>query len=214
MSAINILFFSNHCDGSKQLISLMQKEGLIKFFHLICTDNNPKIPPNITVTPTIMIKGIPTPYVAGDAFAWFAKMKQLKIYNAMQNVNKEQQKYLKDINNNDDDNSNILGFNKIEMNSITDMFSFFSQDENNECNEAFPQSFVSCNDKNEINIYTPPLENGTYKITGNKLSGNKKCKINALKQKELQNKLEQERIQQDKIFKQNIENFRKQYSKN
>ncbi len=44
MNNINILFYSNYCEGSKLLISLMDQENLTRFFHKICTDNNNKIP--------------------------------------------------------------------------------------------------------------------------------------------------------------------------
>src|SRR5580704_4177731 len=98
MSA-NILFFSNACQGSQALLSLMQGENLTKFFHLICTDNNSKIPPQIKVTPTLIIKGIDTPYVAGDAFVWFSKIKQWKIQMMMQKMSNMQKQYLQANNN-------------------------------------------------------------------------------------------------------------------
>ncbi len=152
MSSINILFFSNNCEPSKYLISLFQNEKIIQFFHLVCTDNNPKIPAQITKTPTIIIRGIPTPYVAGDAFAWFAKIKQWKINLMMQKMSLAQQQYLQNINNNlTGDNEQILGFSEAEMSGMSDIFSFFSKNIQQECQDAFPKSYFSCENlgKNE-----------------------------------------------------------------
>lgn len=208
MSSVNLLFFSNNCEVSKQLISLMQKEGLIRFFHLVCTDNNSKIPSQITVTPTLLIRGIATPYVAGDAFMWLARVKQWKMNMLLQKVTSTQQQYFQNINNNlTNDNSKILGFNQAEMNSMSDIFSFFSKNIEHECQDPLPQSFVNVNELGNDNIYTVPLEDGTYRI-----NNNAKYKLNSTKLKELQNKLEKERKQQDETFKQVVDNFKKQYT--
>jgi hypothetical protein len=206
MSTINILFYSNRCEGSKQLLSMLQTEKLTRFFHIICTDENPKIPPQIKVTPTLIIRGVPTPYVAGDAFAWLAKVKQWKMNMTMQKMNAAQQQYLQSINNNLASNdSNLLGFSEAEMSGMSDMFSFFSKNMSQECQDPFPQSFFMCNNLGKEFIETRPLEDGSYKI-----SDNGKYKINNAKQTELCNKLDMERRKQDDMFKQNIDNFRKQ----
>lgn len=203
MSSVNILFYSNNCEGCKQLISMMQQEKLVRFFHLICTDNNPNIPPQIKVTPTLIIRGVPTPYIAGDAFAWLAKIKQWKIQMTMKNMSSAQQQYLQSINNNlVADKSNLLGFSQAEMSGMSDIFSFFSKKMDKECQDALPQSFFTCNNMGCENIFTPPLEDGSYKI-----NDCAKYKIDASKQKELQNKLESERKKQEEVFKDNIDSF-------
>ncbi len=209
MSTINALFYSNNCEGSKQLISLMDMENLTRFFHMICTDNNPKIPPQIKITPTLIIRGIPTPYVAGDAFVWLAKTKQWKMSVMMQNMNNVQQQYLQSINNNLIlDKSNILGFSNVEMNGMSDIFSFFSQNLSQECQDSLPQSYFSVNNMGQENIFTPPLEDGSYKI-----NDGGKYKITPVQQKEMQMKMEADRKRQDDFFKQNIDDFRKKYDR-
>lgn len=184
MSSINILFYSNKCEGSKQLISMMQDENLLRFFHMICVDNNPKIPKQITVTPTLIIRGIPTPYVAGDAFNWFSKIKQWKINMILK---KSQEKYQDNIED------NVLGFNNSEMNVFSDIFSFFSMDVKNECQESFPQSYVPFDDIGKETIFTPP---------------NEKSKIDKTKQKLLETELLLKRTNQDDLFKKNIEKIK------
>lgn len=184
MSSINILFYSNRCEGSKQLISMMQDENLLRFFHLICTDNNPKIPKQITITPTLIIRSIPTPYVAGDAFNWFSKIKQWKINMVLK---KAQQNYQEDISD------ELLGFSNSEMNGISDIFSFFSMDVLKECQESFPQSYVPYDDIGKETIFTPP---------------NEKNKIDKNKQKKLETELLMKRTNQDEAFKKNIEKIK------
>lgn len=206
MSSINILFYSNHCEGSKLLLSMLQTEKLIRFFHLMCTDNNPKVPPQIKVTPTIMIKGVPTPYVAGDAFSWLAKIKQWKMNMDIQKINVAQQQYLKNIGNNlVPDNNNILGFSELEMNSMSDIFSYFSKNISQECQDACPQSYISINDLGKESIFTPPLEDGSYKIKTEK-------NIKPNTKNDAVNNLKSIRSKQDEEFKKNIESFRKQYT--
>lgn len=210
MSSVNILFYSNFCDGSKLLISMMQTEKIIQYFHLFCTDNNSQTPQQIKVTPTIMIRGVPTPYVAGDAFSWLARIKQWKMRMMLQKMNNAQQQYFKSINSNLlDDKTNILEFSPAEMNGMSDIFSFFSQNIAQECQEALPQTFFTCDNLGKDNIFTPPLEDGSYKVVKDS-----KCKINISKQKELQTKLELQRKQQDESTKQIIDNFVSQYKKN
>lgn len=209
MSNINILFHSNYCEGSKQLLSLLQSENLVRFFHLICVDNNLKIPPQIKVTPTLILREVPIPYVAGDAFVWFAKIKQWKINMTMQSMNTAQQQYLQNINNNlGGNNSMLLGFNDSEMNGMSDIFSFFAKNIEQECQNALPQSFFMYNNIGKEFIETRPLDGGSYKVSENK------HKITKEQQKEMITKLDVARKRQDDIFKQNIDNFMKQYNNN
>lgn len=193
MSSINILFYSNNCERSKYLISLLQGENLVKFFHLICTDNNPSIPPQITHTPTLIIKGSATPYVAGDAFAWFSKIKQWKINTMMQRISTSQQQYLQNANIATTDTT-LLGFSKAEMEGMSDMFAYLHDD------NAAPHSYVAYNNIGEDNIFTPLKEDKTQRL-------------DEVKHKELYSSLEMQRKKQDDAFKQNIEAFRRQYDR-
>ena len=213
MSSINVLFFSNSCDMSTNLLASLQMEKLTQYFHLICTDNNPNVPPQIK-TPTLIIRGVPTPYVGGDAFVWLAKVKQWKINMTLKRMNLAQQQYFQNISNNLSNNdsmnqpNNIIEFSETEMNSISDMFSFFSTNISKESQDALPQSFFACNGLGQEYICTPPLEDGSYKI-----SDKSKYKIDKYKQKELTNKISSERLNQDKAFKQNMDNFLNTYKK-
>lgn len=200
LNILNVLFYSNKCESSKHLISLMQSENLLKFFHLVCVDTQ-KVPEQIKVTPTLIIRGIPTPYVGSDAFVWFSKVKQWKINMLMQKMTNAQQQYLQKIGNNLDNNNNnnILGFSKVEMENISDIFAYLTSD------SAAPQSYFDYQNIGQECIFTPPLENGQYKVTSDV-----KCKINASKHRELCFNLELERKKQDELLKRSIEEFKKQ----
>lgn len=209
MNTINVIYFSNRCEPSKQLLMMMQTEKLTQFFHMICTDNNPKIPPQITVTPTIIIRGIPTPYVAGEAFAWLARVKQWKNMMLLKKMNNSQQQFIKTTNNNLlSDGMNVLGFNQNEMSGMSDIFSFFSRNMDQECQEAFPQSYFVCDNLGKDQIITPPLEGGSYRVTKDKAT-----KLNAKQQESLLNDLVNSRKQHDTQLKSTMDQFIKQYNK-
>lgn len=192
----NVLFYSNNCDGSKILISMMEKENLIKYFLLICTDNNNKIPTEIKVTPTLIIKGNSNLYVAGDAFSWFAKVKQWKIQMVIQRMADGQKQYIQTNSGmNNMSESNVLGFNKTEMEGMSDMFAFILTDEN------IPHSHFDYNNIGKDNIFYVSNES---KDT---------LKISESTQSKLTSNLEAERNKQDKIIKQQIDGFIKNYSK-
>ena len=126
---INVLFFSNHCEGSQILLSLLQGEKLLRFFKQICTDNNPNVPTEIRVTPTLFIRGIPRPYIAGEAFAWFQKIKQWKNDTLRKRVvNTQRQQMGFDDATDSTDSNQIYGFSKDEMGGMSDMFACIESD--------------------------------------------------------------------------------------
>ncbi len=198
MSA-NVLFFSNGCDGSQALLSLMQSEGLIKFFHLICTDNNNKIPSQITVTPTLIIRGVPIPYVAAGAFAWFSKVKQWKINTMMQRMADAQKQHMQSDSsangNSDNSESNLLGFSKAEMEGMSDMFAYLGADET-----AAPHSQLSYNNIEKDHII-------------GKSHGHEEDKLDEIQQKQRYHKMESDRKKQEQMFKQQIDSFKNQQYK-
>jgi hypothetical protein len=198
MSSINALYYSNECKGSQLLISMMQKERLTDFFHLICTDNNNNVPHHIKFTPTIIIKGVPTPYVAGDAFAWFARIKQWKNNTMMQKMSAMQQQYMKNINSNllpnNNNMTNLLEFSKDEMEGMTDMFSHITSD------VPLDRSFVDYKKigTKALDIFTPPKEEDGRRL------GN-------AKHKELHSKLEVDRKKQDVVIRKAIDDFTRNF---
>lgn len=192
MSSINVLFYSNNCPGSQTLIALMKDEGLFKYFHIVCTDNNPDVPKEIKFTPTLIVKNIPTPYVAGDAFVWLNKMKQWKLNEQIKRMNAMQKKHLEKTNMVFKDESSVLEFSKEEMGSGSDIYSYLEYD------DALQQSYFDFNNIGKEIIYTPSGESE---------------KLSEMEHKKLQNRLTNERTKQDIDFKRSIESFKNEMIK-
>lgn len=203
----NAIFFSNHCEKSKFLISLLQKENFLRWFHVICVDNNRSLPFSITNTPVLVVKGVPTPYIGADTFTWVARMKRWQTNVMLQKMNGAQQQYIHKINSNliPVDNS-ILGFSETEMNSMSDAFAFFSTNVNQECQDAFPQQYVQFDNIGKDYIETPPLENGSYRVS------KPGAKINAAEQKKMLDSLSRQREAQDLTFRETLDGFCNQRS--
>lgn len=203
---MNILFFSNMCEPSKYLIKLMQDEKLDRFFQSICVDNNPLIPQEIKFTPTIIIKGSGEQLVSGACFIWLTKIKQWKHNIMIQRASSAQQQHMQSIGNNlmVSQNNNLLGFSQSEMACMSDIFAYLQND------NAMPQMFLTCDMIGQENIFTPPLENGGYKVS----QVDSSHKITEQRHVEIHKKLESERKNQDTIFQKSIDDFRKNYTGN
>lgn len=193
MSA-NLLFFSNKCEGSQVLINMMKSEGVLKYFTEICTDNNPHVPREITGTPTLFIKGISEPYVAADAFIWFSKIKQARIQNQMQTMANSQRQYMQNNLSNCLPNKDtvLLGFNKHEMEGISDSFAFVSDNAT-----AVPHSQLSYD-----NIPNHRILENRY--------GNEEIKLSEKELIKYSGQILSDRQKQDHIFKNQIDSFMKQ----
>ena len=190
------------CDASKLLISLMKSENIIMFFYTVCVDGNKNIPPIIKSTPTILIKGISTPYVGSDAFTWLSKVKQWKINVIMQKASAAQHQHMQTINNNlTASTTSLLGFSNAEMNGMSDIFAYLQND------NAMPHTYVDCKDLGTETIFTPPLEDGGFKV-----QDGGKYKLGMAGHKAQCKKLISDRNKQDITIKQSIDSFVKKYN--
>jgi hypothetical protein len=169
-------------------------ENITRFFILSCIDTTPP-PKGIEYTPTMLIKGVPTPYVGSDVFKWLAKIKEWKRIVIAKKRETKQNKYLNQISNNlrTEDNNNIMGFNKMEMDSLSDIFSFFSSNMDNECQEAMPQKYVNCNDNKNSIIFAPPIDS--------------ESKIDSVNQKSFVTNLHRKRHEQEMEIKNSFNNY-------
>lgn len=80
----NLLFYSQKCKDSANLVLLMKNEDLLKYFEMICIDGRENmIPPTITHVPTLIVEGIPKPLIANAAFQWLQNMKYIRYQNMM-----------------------------------------------------------------------------------------------------------------------------------
>jgi len=198
MNQSNIIFFSNNCEASKLLLIMMARENILGYFYKICTDFNPNLPQNIRITPTIIIRGSQL-YEATEAFNWLARIKQWKQNILMHKISNEQLQYFQKMNNNlVPDGNNLLGYNTTEMNAISDAFAFYNKEIKMECQEPFPQSFVTCDNVGKIEIFAPPEP-----------ENDKEKKINPSKQAKLVKQLESKRNKEVETIKQSYDSFQK-----
>ena len=76
MTNINILFYSNKCKFSKQIIHLINEIDDINSFKLICIDENINKFPYIHRVPTLLISEYKKPIVGINAFNWINSKNQ------------------------------------------------------------------------------------------------------------------------------------------
>jgi hypothetical protein len=178
------LFYSSICDMSKHLLGLFESEGLLRYFILIDIYKNPKAPPQIQKTPTLIIKSIPTPFIGPDAFDWLARVKQWKMQTLMTQTN---QQIMGTIGPTDE----WLGFSAAEMNSISDNFAFYNKDISKEYSDAMPQNYCTIDSFAESRVIWTPPENDRGKI-----ENETEAKMKSILE---QKRIEQERQEQDKL---------------
>lgn len=165
MSTINVLYYSNNCLTSQRLIAIMRQENILRYFTLCCIDTD-RYPPEIHTTPTLLVKDIPIPYIAGDAFRYIAKLKEWKLRMLMRYATDAQKQHFSRISSNLIAEGDFIGYAKSEMGSISDSFSFYDVDIEKENKMGqLPQSYVNYNDIGKDFIETPKLENGTHRAT-------------------------------------------------
>jgi hypothetical protein len=167
---------------------LLTNEKLIHYFTSICTDNNPNLPPYITITPTLIINKFNKPLVAQEAFQWVQKIKQYRINVQLQKMTTNQ---MNAINNNLNVNdNNLLGFTPTEMEGMTDIFAYLDMD------AALPHSYNYLGQ--EQTIFTGP-ENET--------------KLNNNTQKKLHDEMLKQRQNQDAQYQKQLKEIHANPSK-
>jgi hypothetical protein len=184
----NVLFFSNCCRLSTVLLSLLTNEGLINFFQLICTDNNPSTNGLIKTTPMLFFGKLGKNYEGVEALQWVQGIKQHKMNIMLTKVNNVNQQQLQMMNNNlNPSTSQVLNYSASEMEGLSDIFAYLMTD------EAIPHSYSGY--KNDQTIFTAPQEKG------------KNAKIDHDQQKKYHDELLRQRREQDKVHIQHLDNI-------
>lgn len=129
----NILFYSNKCLHSKELLNLLHKDVELnqKFTKINVDNRNIKIPPYVKAVPTaiININGKPNLMVGSDIFKWYEQMHS--------KINKE---------------NSIENWDPLTMTGYSDGFSYLSEDSN-----VMKKNFSFVNENNMI--VTPDEKN-------------------------------------------------------
>ena len=185
---MNYLYYSNRCESSKNLLRVLNSEGILGAFKCICIDNINKtslINSGIKGVPTLIIKGETggAMYEREDAFRWVENIIKFKRHNMMMAMVKENRQKIAD-HNKMMQNSGPLGWKPEEMSGVSDEYSYLKTD----C--AQPKSFLPYGQDDQYQIVTI-VDNGQ--------------KISPKEQEEVINKYADIRNQQTQHIKENME---------
>ncbi len=154
---MNILFYSRQCKTSLLVLRLLQSEGLLNNFKLICVDEHlDRIPPQITHVPTMIVETMKFPIVGNNILKWIESIRFIK-NNKQPTANPP---IIQENKNQDGYNESrpILGYIESEMSGISDNFAFKDID------IALPHAFVEYGKDDKNPIFTAP-DDSTVKIT-------------------------------------------------
>lgn len=133
---MNIIFYSEKCATSRDLLMLLHNEGLLDKFQLYKVDDKlDRIPKQIIRVPTMLIAELNRLLVAQEAFEWVNQMKFLRNQNSVQPAV-----------------TALKGFNETEMLGFSDKFSFTDKD------KPLEHTYFGVGDENKHVIYTPPMD--------------------------------------------------------
>lgn len=143
MNNNNILFYSKTCQTSVNLINILNNEGILPMFKMICVDGQVnKFQNTIRTVPTMIVSNVKKPLEGKETFEWVEKFKFIR-----------KQVYSNSIVNNNiaQKNQHVgpLEYKPLEMGSISDKFAYKDHD------LAMPQSFVQASQLDN-KIFTAP----------------------------------------------------------
>jgi hypothetical protein len=206
----NVFFYRKNCKSSQLLISLMEKERMIKYFYLYCLDDH--LPNNNTIkkTPTIIVADFETPFVEEEAFAWFERTQLWKHEETIKKINSDRKQFInKNLGITDDDSNIIIGFNPAEMSSITDGFSFV---EDKLVDETLPQAYYNVTNFSNDEIIPVFADDITNKNKNRNIDEEHEYIVND-ESKKIIDKIKRERqnqeltiMEQNKMFASNYKN--------
>lgn len=146
---MNILFYSLKCETSKNLLIILKNENLLNYFKLICVDDKlNKLPPQITMVPTMMVTNINKLLVGQETFEW---VKQIKFFRQQQAIGENksiiQQNTFTKRNQN---STGPIGYDDELMGGISDKFAFTKVD------NPLPHCYFNVGEEDKNAIFTAP----------------------------------------------------------
>jgi hypothetical protein len=170
---MNMIFYSDNCNTCRNIMMLLQNEGVLGQFKKICVDDClDKLPLDMQV-PLMRLVNVPDPLYAKQIYNWISHikfMKQTALPETQQGQGSQGSKQ-----------SGPYSFDADVLTSISDRFAFSDP----EINEAMPQSYFGINQEKDNSIYTPPKD---------------KSKIGKEEQKKILAHVESKRTQQNNEF--------------
>jgi hypothetical protein len=143
---INMIFYSEHCNACRNIMTILKNEDLLKNFKIICVDNIlDKLPPDMQV-PLMRLVNIPEPLYAQSIYKWIDQIKFMKKSspnsnqpNIIPQMSKPQRQ------------TGPYCYDADIMTKTSDSFALVDPT----VNKALPQSYFGINQEEENAIYTP-----------------------------------------------------------
>lgn len=162
------VFYSSNNSGCYNLMKIMENEGMLNMFTLKSIDDmseNEIVKLGLRSVPTIVFvnngqKGI---YEKEDAFKWVNNI----IANRRQNIMKRTENNRKLIQQNSIQNikNGLFEYNANESQGISDSYSYWKDDINQDINTAQPKSFLPFGRDSQYTIMTiPENKNNIHKL--------------------------------------------------
>lgn len=149
---INIIFYSERCTVSINLLKILQNENLLGYFKLYRVDGRlDTLPQHITTVPTMIVSSINKPLVAKEAFEWINKIKFIRQQNLVDNNKKIIQQNIMMFNNGNRQQDDPLEFVPQEMVGKSDSYAYTKSD------EALPHSYVKVGQDTAVIFTTQEL---------------------------------------------------------
>jgi len=191
------VFFHPKNQGCYNLMKLMENEGMIRMFELRSIESftdEQLISYGINAVPTIVFinngkKGI---YAKEDAFAFINNMIQSRRQNIIKRT-EEHRRLIQKTGIMNNIKEGLFEYNSNESQGISDAYSYWKDDVNNDIEHAQPKSFLQYGKDSQYGIMTlPENSNNKFKLTDDI-------------QKKMVNNLKQQRDQQEGQIKQILE---------
>ena len=149
-----MVFYSNKCNTSKNILILLQNENLIDKFELICVDNIlDRLPPDMRV-PLMRLVNVPEPLYAQNIYDWISQIKFMKKSPQTSTVIQAKK------------GRTLIGYDADVMSKVSDSFAFSDKD----VNDPLPQSYFGIGQEDNNAIFTPPKDSSKInKIEQNKV---------------------------------------------
>ena len=144
---VNIYYFSKYSETCLNLLRLMDAHGIKNKFLMMCVDDMHELPTGLERIPTLIISGIPKPFVGNDALQWF---NDNKVFFAQQTAEIQSKMHLYNMAKSAD-GSTMNGFIDCEHKGISDEYAYADTD------MPQPKSFVEYGSDGNV-IFTPPID--------------------------------------------------------
>ena len=148
---LNLLFYSKKCKTCENLEYKLRQENMLHMFIMKCVDEHTtKLPPQIHMVPTMIVKGINRPIEGIKTFEWIEQMKFLRRQHS-NNIQRQITPNVQPVKITNEP----LSYKKDEMGGISDIYTYVNNDPNNK-SAYFQHNYFGYKDEDKNGIFTAP----------------------------------------------------------